>query len=321
MNDWARKFSSFPAIRISWIVLAFFTRWTIRLLVAYAIVFSLVATLTIAWAGREAWRFHQSIVRLSTEFPQQTALMRLRAEQARRDRLPFVMNWRPVPLDSISENLRNAVLVGEDDRFYQHQGLDANTLLDALDEGRERGKFKRGASTITQQVAKNIFLSPEKSMVRKVKELGYTLLLEHYLTKDRILELYLNIAEWGPGVFGAEAAAREYFQVSAKDLTLDQAARMAAVLPKPLKVAPNSSNRFVLYRRSMILGNLYRFKSIGSAPAQDDSTFSSGSDTLDAMMPREIGLDSAGPAAGDTTGTISPSRADADSLVPVRLQP
>ncbi len=142
-----------------------------------------------------------------------------------------------VARDAISPYLRRAVLASEDDRFYLHWGFDLIELQSAIDRAR-RGRKLRGASTITQQVAKNIFLWEGRSFVRKGYEAYLTLVLEICLPKDRILDLYLNLAEWGDGVFGAEAAARRHYRKSASALTREEAARLAAVLPSPIRWTP-----------------------------------------------------------------------------------
>jgi monofunctional biosynthetic peptidoglycan transglycosylase len=142
-----------------------------------------------------------------------------------------------VPRDSISPYLRRAVLAAEDDRFYLHWGFDLVEIEEAIDRAQRGGRL-RGASTITQQVAKNIFLWEGRSFVRKGYEAYLTLVLELCLSKDRILDLYLNLAEWGDGVFGAEAAARTHFGKSARALTAEEAARLAAVLPSPRRWSP-----------------------------------------------------------------------------------
>jgi len=149
----------------------------------------------------------------------------------------------------IAPSLRRAVLAAEDDRFYLHWGFDLVEIEKALDRA-ERGGRLRGASTITQQVAKNIFLWEGRSYVRKGFEAYLTLVLELTLPKERILDLYLNLAEWGDGVFGAEAAARKHFGRSAKNLTADQAARLAAILPAPRRWSPAGS---VATRRSAVI--------------------------------------------------------------------
>ncbi len=137
-----------------------------------------------------------------------------------------------VPRDQVSSHLRRAVLASEDDRFYLHYGFDFEEIGKAL-ERRQQGGRLRGASTITQQVAKNLFLWEGRSYVRKGLEAWITLVLEACLSKERILDLYLNLAEWGDGVFGAEMAARTHFRKSARNLTREEAARLAAILPAP----------------------------------------------------------------------------------------
>jgi monofunctional glycosyltransferase len=142
--------------------------------------------------------------------------------------------------DEISPHLRRAVLASEDDRFYLHFGFDFEEIGNALERAK-RGRRLRGASTITQQVAKNLFLWEGRSYVRKGFEAWLTLVLEICLSKDRILDLYLNLAEWGDGVFGAEMAARTHYRKAAKNLTRDEAARLAAVLPSPVRWSPKGS--------------------------------------------------------------------------------
>lgn len=145
-----------------------------------------------------------------------------------------------VSRSEISPYLRRAVLASEDDRFYLHYGFDLVEIDKALEKKRRGGKL-RGASTLTQQVAKNIFLWDGRSYVRKGLEAYLTLWLELLLTKDRILDLYLNLAEWGDNVFGAEAAARKHFGKPASKLTREEAARLAAILPSPIRWSPNGS--------------------------------------------------------------------------------
>lgn len=155
----------------------------------------------------------------------------------------------------ISAHLRRAVLAAEDDRFYLHFGFDVEEIQNALDRAR-RGRRLRGASTITQQVAKNLFLWEGRSYVRKGYEAYLTLVLEICLPKDRILDLYLNLAEWGDGVFGAEMAARVHFKTSAKSLTREEAARLAAVLPSPVRWSPHGA---VATRRSALILDKMRY--------------------------------------------------------------
>lgn len=145
---------------------------------------------------------------------------------------PAYPRRRVVTRNEISPHLRRAVLAAEDDRFYLHLGFDFEEISRAI-EASQRGARLRGASTITQQVAKNLFLWEGRSFVRKGAEAWLTLVLELCLTKDRILDLYLNLAEWGDGVFGAEQAARTHFRKSARNLSREEAARLAAILPAP----------------------------------------------------------------------------------------
>jgi len=240
------------------------------LFLAYAVAFSVIGTILLVLAGWKAWKLYDSVAGLATRWPEKTALMRLRETQWADSGIHVETRWTPVPLPRISENLRKAVLVGEDDKFYQHHGFDVDAIRNALEEAKEEGKMKRGASTITQQLAKNLYLSPKKSISRKVEEALYTVALEHFLTKDRILELYLNVIEWGKGIYGAEAASQTYYGVHASELNLDQAASLAAVLPKPLKVRPNGNNGFVAFRKAAILQNLRQFKGYGAPPADED---------------------------------------------------
>lgn len=153
---------------------------------------------------------------------------------------PIWPQRRPVSRAQISPHLRRAVLASEDDRFYLHHGIDFVEIENAL-ERRRRGGRLRGASTLTQQVAKNLFLWNGRSFVRKGLEAYLTLWLELILSKERILDLYINLAEWGPNQFGAEAGARAHFGKSAAALTRDEAARMAAILPAPRRWSPRGS--------------------------------------------------------------------------------
>ncbi len=240
------------------------------LFLAYAVAFSVVGTILLVLAGWKTWKLYDSVAGLRSRWPEKTALMRLRESQWTDSGVHVETRWTPVPLSRISENLRKTVLVGEDDKFYQHHGFDMAAIQNALEEAKEKGEMKRGASTITQQLAKNLYLSPKKSLSRKAEEALYTVALEHFLTKDRILELYLNVIEWGKGVYGAEAASETYYGVHAADLNLDQAASLAAVLPKPLKVRPNGNNGFVAFRKAAILQNLRQFKGYGDTLQRDE---------------------------------------------------
>ena len=161
--------------------------------------------------------------------------------------------WIWVSLSHISPHLQHAVIVAEDASFFRHEGFDWEGIKYAAVKDFEAGALKKGGSTITQQLAKNLYLSTDKTFLRKAKEALITRELEHQLTKKRILELYLNVAEWGRGVYGAEAAARHHFGKSAFELTPEEAALLAAILPAPRHYDPLRATRYLSVRRQQIL--------------------------------------------------------------------
>ncbi|MGD8698335.1 MAG: monofunctional biosynthetic peptidoglycan transglycosylase [Gemmatimonadales bacterium] len=154
------------------------------------------------------------------------------------------IHWVWVPYDSISPHLKCAVLVAEDIGFFSHRGFEGSEIKQAIGDALSGERALRGASTITQQLAKNLWLSPSRSLLRKLKEAALAYHLEQRLSKKRILEIYLNVVEFGPGVYGAEAAARYYFRKAATDLNPKEAAQLAAALPRPLRWNPASDNRW-----------------------------------------------------------------------------
>lgn len=151
---------------------------------------------------------------------------------------PYEKRYQPVPLAEISDHLANAVVAAEDTRFYQHTGVDWKAIREAIEDNRQRGEAWRGGSTITQQLVKNLFMTTHSSYLRKGLELPLTYLAELILSKERILELYLNVIEWDRGVFGAEAAAQHYYGASAAGLSRYQSAALAAVIPNPIPRTP-----------------------------------------------------------------------------------
>jgi len=214
-----------------------------------------------------------SISRLRDENPTTSSMIEYRLSQAKaegREPRKFMI-W--VPIEQISPNLQRAVLAGEDSRFFQHNGFDWDAIQNAWDEAVKQGEkeakeegdydpddwippmpsFKRGASTVSQQLAKNLFLSEDRNFLRKGREAVYTYFLEKDLSKKRILELYLNVIEWGDGVYGAEAASRTYFKKSASDLTKDEAAFLSAMIPSPLNVFNPAKNRKRVVRRQRVI--------------------------------------------------------------------
>lgn len=189
---------------------------------------------------------------LKTQNPKLTAMMKYRMKQWEKEGKKVQIKQIWVPLNSISPYLIKAVLIAEDDKFYKHEGFDFDGIKKALEKNLKEGKLKYGGSTISQQLAKNLYLSPSKNPIRKIQEAILTIRLENTLSKKRILELYLNVAEWGEGIFGVEAAARHYYGKSAKYLTPWEAARLAAVLPNPLKYNPLGHQPYVEKRSRLI---------------------------------------------------------------------
>ena len=190
---------------------------------------------------------------LRTTNPKTTAFMELRDREAHAQGKPAARDQRWIPYARISPNLKRAVIVTEDSAFWQHEGVDYEQLRDAVETNWERGEFARGASTITQQLAKNLYLSPSKNPLRKVKELLITRRLEVELSKQRILEIYLNVIEWGDGVWGADAAARRYFRKSAADLSPQESALLAAAIANPHVLDPGHPTARLRRRQQMIM--------------------------------------------------------------------
>ena len=153
-------------------------------------------------------------------------------------RQPYRKRYRFVPLGRISPNLQHAVVSAEDGRFYDHHGIDWKEVQRVIDQDVDEGRLGRGGSTITQQLIKNLFMTTHRSFIRKAVEFTLAPLAERILSKRRILELYLNVIEWGPGVYGAEAAAHAWYGVSAAQLNREQSARLASLIPAPLRRKP-----------------------------------------------------------------------------------
>lgn len=170
---------------------------------------------------------------LATSWPKTTAFIERRKAELARAGEPTRLEWVPVPLSRISPYLRQAVVAAEDARFYEHDGVDWEAIRGALEKDWEKRRLSAGASTITQQLAKNLYLSSARTPWRKLKEWAITRRLERLLPKERILELYLNVVELGRRTYGVEAAARRYFGKSAASLTPREAAMLAAMLPSP----------------------------------------------------------------------------------------
>ena len=188
--------------------------------------------------------------------PESTAFMRARLEIIREDEPGARLSHRWVPYNRISGHLKRAVVAAEDDKFMDHTGFDWEAIQKAYVRNLREGEIVSGASTIPQQLAKNLFLSGRRTWWRKAQEAVITAMLETVLTKRRILEMYLNVAEWGDGVYGAEAAARYHFGVSAAALTPAQAARLAVMLPSPRSYSPGRDTVYLQNRTATILGRM-----------------------------------------------------------------
>jgi monofunctional biosynthetic peptidoglycan transglycosylase len=225
------------------------------------------------WLAYEVLTF-PSISKLRTENPQTTSMIEARNTEAKSDGKEPKKYQIWVSIDQISPHLQRAVLAGEDARFFEHNGFDWDAIQKAWEEAQKEAEkeakeegnnteddwipplpsFKRGASTVTQQLAKNLYLSEERSFLRKGREAVITYVLERNLSKRRILELYLNIIEWGDGIYGAEAASRTYFKKSASSLSPQEAAYLSAMIPSPLNVFnPKKNPRRVARRQRVIM--------------------------------------------------------------------
>lgn len=244
------------------------------LLATYAILFSL----TVTWGAWKAYNYGMQILDqvkvLEHSNPPMSKYMEALQDSSPNLKIKHLF----VPLDSISPWLRKAVIASEDAGFYYHPGFDVKAIADALDANRARGKTVFGGSTITQQTAKNLFLSSERSWERKGKELAFALLMEKYLGKDRILELYLNYAQWGKDMFGCEVACQQYYHRSCSKLSMEQSINMAAVLASPGKHSPEMINsQFMAKRRAVIYNNLFGPDSLRNR----DSTDADSANTVD----------------------------------------
>jgi monofunctional glycosyltransferase len=188
--------------------------------------------------------------------PHETSIMAQRLEDLRKKNPKVTLQHKWVDYRRISTNLKRAVISAEDAKFIDHEGFDWEGIQRALEKNEMRGRIVAGGSTISQQLAKNLFLSGERSMIRKAQEALITIMLEAIMSKRRILEIYLNVAEWGEGIFGAEAAARHYFGTNAASLDAEQSARLAAMLPRPRYYDRNRSTRYLEQYTDRILARM-----------------------------------------------------------------
>jgi len=216
----------------------------IKILV-FLVLFALVA-------GIGVYMVYPDVARLKRENPKKTSFMEYREEEWRKKGKKVRIQKKWVSLGQISPYIMKAVIIAEDDKFWSHKGFDLDAIQKAIEKDIEKGKFKLGGSTISQQLVKNLYLTPSKNPLRKAKEAIITWRLEKALNKRRILELYLNVVEWGEGIFGIEAAAQHHYGKPAIALSPQEAARLAAVLPNPRRYRPTGSSHYVEKRTAII---------------------------------------------------------------------
>ena len=217
----------------------------------------LIALLFLGFLIVQGWFFWQ-VWQLRTENPATTAFMRERLALVRTVNPRAEIDQRWVPYDAIAPILKRAVVASEDDRFLQHHGFDWAGIHDALQKNLAEGEYAAGGSTISQQLARNVFLTPDKTLWRKGEEAIITVMLETVLGKRRILELYLNVVEWGDLIYGIGAASRHYFHKPASALTAREAAWLAAMLPNPRFYEDNPGSRGLQRRASIIAARMNR---------------------------------------------------------------
>jgi monofunctional biosynthetic peptidoglycan transglycosylase len=197
---------------------------------------------------------------LLKENPKRTALMQQRLDEAAEKGRRMTIRQQWIGLKQTPALFKNMIRITEDGGFYDHEGVDFEELKESLKRNWEEGRFSRGGSTITQQLAKNLYLSTEKSVLRKVKEYFIARRLEAELSKDRIFEIYINIIELGNGLFGVQAAARQYFKRDVGELSAEQMIRLTAIIPRPLRTDPTGSGRWLRWKSKWILTKLKQYK-------------------------------------------------------------
>jgi len=243
-----------------------------RIVLRVALGLALLIVLPPAGLALYWWLTFPDVQRLATANPETTALIEARLAEAREKDPDAEPNRVWVPLTEITPALQHAVIVSEDASFYFHEGFDWEGIKDAALHDLAEGKLQRGGSTITQQLAKNLYLSSGKTLLRKANEALIADALERHLAKKRILELYLNVVEWGRGVYGAEAAARHHFGKHAADLSPEEAALLAAMLPSPRTYDPLQVTHYLSVRQQQILRLLNEREGKQSVTGNEDGT-------------------------------------------------
>lgn len=199
---------------------------------------------------------------LKNSNPKVTAMMELRLEQAENKNKKYRIKQEWVSFNQIPELLKKSVRITEDAGFYKHDGIDWDEVEESIKKNISEWEFSRGGSTITQQLAKNLYLSTKKSLFRKFHEFFITKRIEAAVSKNRIFHIYLNIIEFGPGIFGVQAASKYYFGKDVSDLSLTEIVRLTAVIPQPLSIKASSSNKWLKWKCRWILKKLKKYKYI-----------------------------------------------------------
>ncbi len=274
--------------------------------------------------------FYPSVGALKTHHPIPTAFMEYRQAQWTEENREMTITQKWVSMDRISPNIIKAVLIGEDDGFYHHEGFDVKGMENAIERSIQKGTLA-GGSTISQQLAKNIYLSPSKNPVRKLKEAILTWRIERTLSKRQILENYLNVAEWGDGIFGIEAAARHYYHKSAKNLTGEEAAHLAAVLPNPILYNALGHQKYVVNRARIIYKTMRRrgviesiYQEVMTKPKEEREMIEESNQSEGSMESLFGNTDEPAPDTGEVMATVPkdpqsvplPSLSDANETQP-----
>lgn len=285
-----------------------------------------VVVVIVIFSGYE-WITFPDVATLATTPPATTAFMERRKADLRAAGKSDVISYHWVPYARISPYLRRAVLVAEDDTFFDHDAVDVKALEEAIRKDWAHKKMTHGGSTITQQLAKNLYLSPSRNPLRKVKEYFIARSLESHLTKKRILEIYLNVVEMGESVYGAEAAAEAYFHASAGSLSPSQAALLAACLPNPRLMNPAAPNKRLRWRQRMVLSRMRRWgylfekevltekKPPAALPTTETTTI------VDPALQQTPPTDTATPEPAPTTDTAPPSTETTPTATDTQLMP
>ena len=261
---------------------------------------------------------YPDVGKLVEENPVKSAFMESREAEWKRDGLDEKkIHQRWVLLRNVSPNLIKAVLIAEDDKFWKHEGFDYQAIQRSIEKDIAAKKFKMGGSTISQQLAKNLYLSSSKNPVRKIKEAILTWRIEKKLSKRRILELYVNVVEWGDGIFGIDQAARHYYGVSPARLTAQQASKLASILPNPIKYSPTGSSLYVR-NRSRIIYSIMRKRGIFVPDYKEVMTVTPDTIPVDSVVvgvpeylsDQAVSADSTSGNTSENKGALPPGKGD-----------